>query len=285
MTNRTKNAGAAVAAAAGAALAAAGVAAARWARARDAHPLWTMAGPALVQTVEDEAGGAVRVLRVGGVYQSATYLDERRFEPVFAYYRAFDRVFDVRPDARDVLMLGGGGCSWPKHVVTSRAGVQMDVVEIDPAIVRAARRWFFVDEACAHAAAGSSLNLQVADARVWLEHTGKRYDAVVSDCFAGVQPVRALATVEAARAAKRVLRPGGVYAANVVSRAEGRDVSFLQDVVATLRAVFAHVHVVPCADEDFGGEENYLVMATDAPACVADVIPYDDGFPGSVLRD
>lgn len=46
-----------------------------------------------VHTVRDTDGGAVRVLDVGGVYQSATYLDERWASPVFNYYKSFDVVF------------------------------------------------------------------------------------------------------------------------------------------------------------------------------------------------
>ncbi len=46
-----------------------------------------------------------------GAYQSATYLGKRRYEPVFSYYRAFDCLFEARPAAHDVLVLGGGGCA------------------------------------------------------------------------------------------------------------------------------------------------------------------------------
>ena len=115
---------------------------------------------------------------------------------------------------------------------------------------------------------------------------------MVNDTFAGTEPVRSLATVEAARAAKAALTPGALYAANVVSRAEGADVSFLRAVVATLREAFAHVLVIPCADEDFGGEDNYLVLATDrdleqdgCTSLMADAIPYDEDFPTAPLFD
>ena len=60
------------------------------------HLLWTMSGPALVYTTRRGLGEPARVLRTGGVYQSATYLGERRMEPVFEYYRAFGRLFDLR---------------------------------------------------------------------------------------------------------------------------------------------------------------------------------------------
>ena len=43
----------------------------------------THAGLARVKMVRGAQGELVRVLQQGGVYQSATYLGRRRFEPVF----------------------------------------------------------------------------------------------------------------------------------------------------------------------------------------------------------
>lgn len=273
-----------------AALALAGAAlalAVRRARALDPHVARTSGGLALVYTTRDGAGGRVRVLRTGGVYQSATYLDERRMEPVFAYYRAFDRALDLRPSARRVLVVGGGGFSFPKLVAARHPGVRTDVAEIDPAVVRLARRWFFLDEAVALArAGGGDLSVVCEDGRALLERSPEgSYDVVALDAFVGAEPVRALATVGALRAARRALAPGGVLAANVVSRDGGADVGFLRSVVATARVVFSHVEVLPCTDEAHAAEDNYLVLASDGPLGLPDAIGYDADFLGEVLLD
>ena len=294
-------------------------------------------------------GSPVRVLKLGGVFQSAAYTDERRFEPVFEYYRAFDTVLEhpvgaaleddspdgfppcgasasfagaersataARPlaaetsdapdckqtdfaDSRRVLVLGGGGFAWPKHVLATHPEVSLDVVEIDPAIIRIARKHFFLDEAIekfdpVHA----RLRLICDDGRAFLENAAEssqrsygvrpeamRYDAIVNDAFSGAEPVRSLATVEAAQAAKACLIPGGLYAANVVSDFDRANVAFLRDLTATLAEAFAHVHVIPCPDEDFGGEDNYLVIATDGAYDFEDAIPFDEDFLGTPMRD
>ena len=49
----------------------------------DPHVVRTSSGVALVYTVRRVFADPVRVLRTGGVYQSATYLGARRMEPVF----------------------------------------------------------------------------------------------------------------------------------------------------------------------------------------------------------
>ena len=292
----------------GAAMAVAGSALAAGANAvneriRDIHRIRTARGTAIVKTVRVADGTPVRVLQQGGVYQSATYLDEHRFDPVFAYYRAFDTMFEAEPSfariaghgIRTVLMLGGGGFSYPKYLLTSKTDIQMDVVEVDPAIIEAARRWFFVDElerrlADDETANGNSLRVIAGEGRAFLQAASAPdapacYDVIVNDAFTGALPVRALMTLEAVRAVKARLNMGGLYLANVVSRSEGSDLSFLRDETATLLQVFAHVHVIPCSDATFGGEDNYLVIATDGGYGFSDAVPFDSDFLGKVLVD
>lgn len=107
----------------------------------------TKFGPAVVCTTTDADGRAVRLLLVGRSVQSATYVDEEyRAEPVFDYYLAFDLMFDAKPDIERILMVGGGGYAYPKHIIATRPEVHMDVVEIDPAITRIALADFYLAE-------------------------------------------------------------------------------------------------------------------------------------------
>lgn len=242
-------------------------------------------GHAWVKTVRAKDGSRVRVLEVGGVYQSATYLDECWAEPVFEYYRSFDAVFDVVPEASRVLMIGGGGYSWPKHVAATRTGVELDVVELEPAITEAAKQWFFLDRAIGEHP--GAINLIEGDGRAFLDAQLDRavFDAIVLDAFAGIEPVQSLATCEAACAAKKNLTANGVLAANVVS-SNGGDVGFLQDLVATWQEVFTNVCVVLCDEDQFAFEDNYLVLGTDNKASKPlNTIAYDDDFLGSVMHD
>lgn len=240
----------------------------------------TMFGPAVVCTVRHD-GEPIRVLSVGGAYQTATYLGDRRFDLVFPYYRAFDAVFSCGAPVRRVLAIGGGGCAWPKHAAATRPDLSIDVVEIDPAIARIARELFFVGEL----EKAGTLRLIAADGRAYLETTDERYDAIVVDVFAGTHVVSSLATLEAAHAAKRVLREGGVYLANIVSRESGADIGFLLDEIATFSQVFAHVFAIPCTDAGFAEEDNYLLVATDGPWVFDDTLPLPEGIAGTVLRD
>ena len=281
-------------------LAGAVVGARKWLSDRDIYAFpRTMFGPAFVYTVEGDNGEPVRVLNVRGTYQSATYLGERYAEPVFAYYRAFDAMFGpgVPLDVRNVLMIGGGGYAYPKHLIATRPEARIDVVEIDPVITSIAERYFYLDRLIVEYETEETgrLGLICADGRAYLdelasaehptsaghpasaEHpepvgpepvgpvpVGGLYDAIVLDSFGGREHVPTLVSLEAARVARVCLNPGGLVLANIVAPTEGPGAGFLRSYVATLGEVFAHVHVVPVAD---GGASSWGERASEQGEC------------------
>lgn len=200
----------------------------------------------------------LRILYVGGTVQSATWLGERRMEAPFAYLKAFDLVFDGPAPARNVALLGGGGFAWPKHALTRHPEVEMDVAEPDPAIVDAARRWFYLDEL--EALAGERLGVFISEGSAFLEREAL-YDAIVNDIYRAEAPDSALATPEGLELVRRCLLPDGLYVMNVVC--QETDLAPLQRMCELLRDFFAHVWVVPATDDALSDDDNYVVVATD----------------------
>ena len=224
----------------------------------------TMFGPAFIFNTKGDNGERVRALQVGGAFQSATYTDERRFEPCFEYYRAFDHLFEAALPVHDILMIGGGGFAYPKHVMSTRSDVNMTVVEVDPSIVRIAKRWFYVDELIRvyDLKRSKRLKIKVADGRAFLEDTpAGSYDAVINDAFEGVAPTVGLLSAASLQQAKRSLRPGGVYLLNAVAFKE--ELNILNTFMELLGEVFTYVSVIPCIDQEFSGAGNYLLVASD----------------------
>ena len=213
-------------------------------------------------------GERIRVLEVGGTYQSATYLDERWANPVFPYHLLFDHLFDAWPQGdgpRSVAVLGGGGYAIPKHLVAHHPQIaRVDVVEIDPAIEGIAREYFFLDrlEEADHAA--GRLHLHIADALTWLERSSDRFDVIVNDCFSALTPEATLMTIEGIRVINARLNDGGLYLTNVVSALEGPDANTLYTLIGALRKSFAHVWVYPCSPDYPSSKDNNVVVASNA---------------------
>lgn len=225
----------------------------------------SMFGEAEVFTLESESGEPVRVLNVGGGFQSATYLGAKRFEPVFEYYRAFDHMFDCENYVSTVLMLGGGGFSYPKHLLTSRKDVAIDVVEMDPVIVEIARNHFFVDELEERYGDNGDgrMHIWTVDGVTYLSTMhDKIYDVIINDAFDGANPVAGLLTRLSLERAKDCLSQGGLYMLNAVI-AEG-DEEILHTYMEILLEGFENIYAIRCNDEEFAGEDNWLLIASDA---------------------
>lgn len=265
----------------------------------------TMFGPLLVYLVEFRPGELVRVMDVAGAFQSATYIDDDKvYEPVFDYFRAYDALFEAGIPVRNTLMIGGGGYAYPKHLIATHPECRMDVVEVDPQVTLIAERYFYLDRLIAEFDLDENdrLALICQDGRTFLEtyaravETGApnpygpeqneddgwqgaraegpaaRYDAVLNDTFTGRAPVASLSDDGAARLVHEVLVPGGLYLSNVISALEGEQAESIRQIAATLHTAFAHVWALPCGDAAPTERDNRMVLATDG----------DYRFPGGV---
>jgi spermidine synthase len=148
----------------------------------------------------------------------------------------------------DVLCIGLGVGIVPMDF--ARRGARVDVVEINPAIVPVAVRFFDLEP--------DKLQITIDDGRHFLNRCRRQYDAVVLDAFLGDSSPSHLMTREAFAAVHRVLRPGGVLVMNAFCEPEGGRDFFAASLSKTLKAVFAGVRL----HEDKG--QVYFV-ATDHP--------------------
>ena len=215
------------------------------------------------------------MLLVDGTPQSHVDLvDPTHLE--FEYVRRMGHVLDLAggPSAPlDVIHLGGGALTLPRFVAVTRPGSRQRVVEIDQPLTDLVREHLPLPR-------GARIRVRADDARVGLAalHTDSA-DVVVCDVFAGARTPAHLTSTEFAAEAHRVLRPGGVYAANV---ADGPPLKFARAQVATLRSVFRHVCLLAepgtLRGRRFG---NLVAVASDAElpiegllrACARDPMP------------
>jgi spermidine synthase len=138
---------------------------------------------------------------------------------------------------RSVLLLGLGGGSAARVVRALAPRAHIVGVEIDPSVVRLARRWFDLDD----------LDIEVVldDARAYLERCRKRFDAVLEDVFIGtgrdaVKP-EWLPQAGLARAAGRLARCG-ILASNALDEASA--------VSAAMGSLFPSVVRIEVEDYD-----------------------------------
>jgi SAM-dependent methyltransferase len=221
------------------------------------------------------------MLLVDGTPQSHVDLvDPTHLE--FEYVRRMGHVLDLagEPGAPlDVIHLGGGALTLPRFVAVTRPGSRQRVVEIDQLLTDLVREYLPLPR-------GARIRVRADDARVGLAalHTDSA-DVVVCDVFAGARTPAHLTSTEFAAEAHRVLRPGGVYAANV---ADGPPLRFARAQVATLCSVFRHVCLLAepgiLRGRRFG---NLVAVASDAELPIAGFLRRcaRDPMPSRVVHD
>jgi hypothetical protein len=128
-------------------------------------------------------------------------------------------------------------------------GIEVQAVEIEPAVVELAGEFF-----------GLAAPVTVADGRVFLARTPLRFDAIILDAFVGATPAEHLHTREAFARMAACLEPGGLVAVHVIASPQH---PATQAVARTLEAVFPHVAAV---HSGLGEElQNIYLFASGEP--------------------
>ena len=203
----------------------------------------------------DREGG--RTLVLDGLRHSYVDLDDPAHLE-FTYTQHFADVLAEQPAGPlDVLHLGGGGFSVPRHLAAVRPGSRSRVLEVDPQIPEIGRDQLGL-------VTGDDLAVEVGDARTLIaEQDSDAYDAVLGDAFGSLAVPWHLTTTEMVAEVQRVLRPGGVYVLNVI---DFPPLAFARAEAATLLAAFEHVAIVT-PPQVLAGEAggNLVLVASDAP--------------------
>jgi spermidine synthase len=173
---------------------------------------------------------------------------------------------------QQVLVIGLGAGQIPP--VLEAAGIDVEVVEIDPEVVRLARKYF-----------GFQGDAVVADGRRFLQRSDNRWDVIMVDAYLGSSPPWQLFTREAFALYRQRLLPGGAVVVNFIgSHLEPAQLPALEAVVTTARTVFPVVETFPDPKEPEGyPTRNIYIVASDGTR-LSPQQPGDPNHAGS-LRD
>jgi spermidine synthase len=153
---------------------------------------------------------------------------------------------------QDVLCIGLGVGIVPGELAAQ--GVRVDVVEINPAVVKVAQNYFNFDPA--------KCKIVIGDGRYLLNKSKKQYDAVVLDAFLGDSSPSHLMTREAFENIKRVLKPNGVLVINSFGDLRPGNNFFSSSLAKTLGSVFGSVHAHGIKNRLIEGQGNLFFVAS-----------------------
>ncbi|MDF1622949.1 spermidine synthase [Pseudohongiella nitratireducens] len=132
---------------------------------------------------------------------------------IFTYTKMSFAGLLFNPQPERILIAGLGGGTIPMTLRELYPDAEMDVVEIDPAVVTVAKDWFNYQEDAKH-------EVHVVDARVFIKRAGLRgekYDFIMLDAFSGEYIPEHLLSREFLQEVKTLLTDDGILVANTFS--------------------------------------------------------------------
>jgi spermidine synthase len=149
---------------------------------------------------------------------------------VFEYTQMMLGALYLQPNPRDVLIIGLGGGTLPRTLEKLLPQAQIDVVEIDPAVVRVAQQYFSFQ-------ADERVRVTVEDGRAYvrrmLRTSSKRYQLIMLDAYEREYIPEHMLTREFLSEVRSLLTPDGIVAANTFSSSR-----LYQNESVTYRSVF-----------------------------------------------
>ncbi|MEV6328401.1 fused MFS/spermidine synthase [Streptomyces sp. NPDC051909] len=232
----------------------------------------------LAELIPDRERPRGWTLLIDGAPQSHVDLDDPAHLS-FEYQRRLGHIADlVAPPNRPVqaVHLGGGAFTLARYVAATRPRSTQQIVELDEPLVRLVRRELPLDS-------GARIRVRSTDARAGLGKVQDGWaDLIIADVFSGARTPAHLTSTEFLAEVRRVLRPGGFYAANL---ADGPPLAHLRGQIATAAAVFPELALAAdptvLRGRRFG---NAVLLASDRELPVAELTRRvaTDPHPGRV---
>jgi spermidine synthase len=198
------------------------------------------------QTLRVSESGGVRFMLSDGTIHAAVRVASR--EPWLAYPRQAGAALLLKPDLERFLVLGMGGGGVGSYLQKQLPELEVDFVDIDPAVPKLARELFFFEPS-------ERARVHVDDGRRFLASRPQaRWDYIYADTYIGQSIPFHMATIEFFRQVETHLTAGGVFGLNLMSDIRS---PLSQGILRSVASVFKelYVFIVP------GG--NYLLLATD----------------------
>ncbi|MGW6458847.1 spermidine synthase [Streptomyces sp. NPDC055078] len=238
-----------------------------------AEPVVARVDGGVAELIPDPDRPRAWTLLIDGAPQSHVDLDDPA-RLSFEYQRRLGHAVDLAaPPGRPLraVHLGGGAFTLARYVAATRPRSTQQIVELDAALVQLVRAHLPLDP-------NARIRVRSADARAGLGRIPDDWaDLVIADVFSGARTPAHLTSTEFLTEVRRVLRPGGLYAANL---ADGPPLAHLRAQVATAAAVFPESALAAdptvLRGRRFG---NAVLLASDVPLPVAELTRRVAGDP------
>ncbi|HZW24398.1 MAG TPA: fused MFS/spermidine synthase [Gallionella sp.] len=163
--------------------------------------------------IREDSG--VRTLHFGSDWVQGAMRIARPWNLELEYTREMMASLLLRDAPRKVLLIGLGAASLTKFLYRNYPHAHLTVVEIEPAVVAAARQFFKLPED------PKRLHLVIGDGAEFVMNSDKKFDLILVDGFDEKARTGALETLPFYQACRACLSDDGMMAVNMLTRSRG----------------------------------------------------------------
>jgi len=176
----------------------------------------------------------------------------------YEYINFFELPFFIKPDIKDILMIGAGTLVGPRQILVNHPSSRITISEIDQRVIGVAKDYFFFEQE-------DNVDINVGDVRLLVKDKNLKYDYIVMDVYNGKYSIPShLVTREFFSDLAGVMDSSGILLLNLVSHVRGPKSIVTQSIVKTLQTEFKYVDVYHL-DEDASNMQNILILVSNEP--------------------
>jgi spermidine synthase len=214
----------------------------------------------LKKSIKGNNGNSLESLVLDHLVHSYTDLKDPLYLE-YEYIRMYEEMVRWQAKKRKsfkTLFLGGGGYTFPRFIEAKYPRAEIHVVEIDPEITRAVKKYLGVSE-------NTKIRSFNEDGRWFVMNCKEKgtYDFIFGDAFNDLSIPYHLTTKEFAMQLKSLLKPDGLLLANVID--SFKKGAFIPSYIRTLEEVFGKGNVqllTLTSDYDHIGISTCVVVAS-----------------------
>lgn len=166
--------------------------------------------------------------------------DSHSIESTYHNHYAYTEMYPVfsflKDSVKDVLLVGAGAYTMPKHFKTYYPEAYVAVSETDPELIEIGNKYFNLES--------YDIDTKIGDARLLLKKDSKQYDVIFGDAYNSYISVPwYLITTEWNETVKTRLTQNGIYAMNFIGTLEGVGSDYTASMVHTFRRTFPNMYL------------------------------------------
>jgi len=187
---------------------------------------------------------------------------------VFEYAQTITIAEILVPDAKNILVLGGGTYTLPRYMHATNSAITIDVVELEPELFALAHTYFELPIT-------EKITSYTQDGRVFLQSTSTLYDIIFSDVFnSGSFIPPHLSTIEAYQAIKNRLSPRGIGLINVMGALHNNGPNLTDSLIKSIATVFPNYKMIGIDGPTSTDLQNIMIIVRhdDVPFIIPETV-------------